>query len=151
MKAKDFLKQVLKLDRLIENKLIEREQWKSIAMGTTSSGADVMVNGVSHKMDRVQSSGNPQKMADAIARYVDLEKEIDAVVDELIATKKDVIDVIEMLPPSEYDILHKIYIQHIPLDEVAEVYGKTYSWATTIHGRALKDVQKILDSRAKEG
>lgn len=151
MKAKEFLKQVLKLDRLIENKLIEREQWKSIALGTTSSGADVTVNGVSHKMDKVQSSGNPQKMADAIARYVDLEKEIDAVVDELIATKKDVIAVIEKLPPVEYDILHKIYVQHIPLDEVADVCNKSYSWAKTIHGIALKAVQKILDGRAKEG
>ena len=120
MKAKEFLKQVLKLDRLIENKLIEREQWKSIAMGTTSGGAEVMVNGVAHKMDRVQSSGNPQKMADAVARYVDLKKEIDAVVDELIATKKDVIAVIEQLNPIEYDLLHKMYIQHIPLDEVAD-------------------------------
>lgn len=147
MKAKEFLKQVLKLDRMIENKLIEREQWKSIAMGTTSGGADVIVNGVAHKMDRVQSSGNPQKMADAVARYVDLEAVIDAVIDELVDTKKDVIAVIEKLPPTEYDILHKIYIQHIALDEVADVCNKSYSWAKTIHGIALKNVQRILDER----
>lgn len=147
MKAKEFLKQVLKLDKLIENKLIEREQWKSIAMGTTSGSADVIVNGVAHKMDRVQSSGNPQKMADAVARYVDLEAEIDAVIDELVDTKKDVIAVIERLAPIEYDILHKMYIQHIALDEVADVCNKSYSWVTTIHGRALKQVQRILDER----
>lgn len=151
MKAKDFLKQVMKLDMMIENKLIEREQWKSIAMGTTSSGADVMVNGVAHKMDRVQSSGSQQKMADAVARYVDIEREIDAVVDELIETKKDVVAVIEMLAPIEYDILHKVYVQHITLDDVADRLGKTYSWATTIHGRALKNVQDILDSREGAG
>lgn len=147
MKAKEFLKQVLKLDKLIENKLIEREQWKSIAMGTTSGGADVMVNGVAHKMDRVQSSGNPQKMADAVARYVDLEAEIDAVIDELIDTKKDVIAVIERLAPIEYDILHKMYIQHNTLDETAELCNKSYSWAKTVHGIALKNVQRILDER----
>ena len=147
MKAKEFLKQVLKLDKLIENKLIEREQWKSIAMGTTSGGADVIVNGVTHKMDRVQSSGNPQKMADAVARYVDLEAEIDAVIDELVDTKKDVIAVIERLAPIEYDILHKMYIQHNTLDETAELCNKSYSWAKTVHGIALKNVQRILDER----
>ena len=149
MKAKDFLKQVLKLDMMIENKLIEREQWKSIAMGTTSNGADVIINGVAHKMDRVQSSGSQQKMADAVARYVDLEAEINAIIDELIEAKKDVLSVIETLAPIEYDILHKVYVQHITLDDVADRLGKTYSWATTIHGRALKNVQNVLDSREK--
>lgn len=149
MKAKEFLKQLVKLDMMIENKLIERDQWKSIAMGTTSGGADVMINGVAHKMDKVQSSGNPQKMADAVAKYVDLEAEIDTVIDELIETKKDVIAVIEMLTPIEYDLLHKVYVQRMELDEVAALCNKTYSWVTTIHGRALKNVQKILDEREK--
>ena len=31
---------------------------------------------------------------------------------------------------------------------MANDYGKTYSWATTVHGRALEHVQKILDERA---
>lgn len=149
MRAKEFLQQLVKLDMMIENKLIERDQWKSIAMGTTSGGADVMINGVAHKMDKVQSSGNPQKMADAVAKYVDLEAEIDTVIDELIETKKDVIAVIEMLTPIEYDLLHKVYVQRMELDEVAALCNKTYSWVTTIHGRALKNVQKILDEREK--
>ena len=63
MKAKDFLKQLKKLDAMITNKLIEREQWKSIATGST---------GVSDG-ERVQSSGSQQKMADAVARYIDIE------------------------------------------------------------------------------
>lgn len=150
MKAKEFLQQLVKLDMMIENKLIEREQWKSIALGTTSSSADVIIDGVAYKMDRVQSSGNPQKMADAVARYVDIEAEIDTVVDELINTKKDIIAVIERLVPIEYDILHKVYVQRLELDEVADICQKTYSWATTVHGRALKNVQRILDERSKE-
>lgn len=147
MNKKEFLKQVEKLDKLIENKLIEKEQWKSIALGITGGGKDVKINGVLHQMDKVQSSGNPQKMADAIDRYIDIETEIDKHVDELIDTKKDVISVIEMLNPIEYDILHKIYIQFLTLYDVAAIYDKSYSWATTIHGRALKNVQKILDER----
>ena len=151
MRAKEFLQQLVKLDMMIENKLIERNQWKSIAMGTTSGGADVIINGVTQKMDKVQSSGNPQKMADAVAKYVDLEAEIDAVIDELIETKKDVIAVIEMLTPIEYDLLHKVYVQRIELEAVGGMHQKSYNWAKTTHGRALKNVQKILDEREKDG
>lgn len=136
MRAKAFLLQLDKLNKLIENKMIEKQQWKSIAMGT-GQGAD---------SERVQSSGSQQKMADAIARYVDIEKEIDAAIDKFVDTRNHIISVIEQLPVTEYDILHKVYVQNIPLDEVAVSFGKSYSWVTSKHGRALKAVQDILDS-----
>ena len=140
MKADDFLKQLKKLDRMIENKLIEKEQWKAIATGTTPQMGG----------ERVQSSGSQQKMADAIDRYIDIEKEIDAVIDQLIDTKKDVISVIEQLNAIEYDVLHKVYVQFITLQDVADLYDKSYNWAKTVHGRARKKVQRILDARQEE-
>jgi len=33
--------------------------------------------------------------------------------------------------------------------EIADAKGRDYNWATTVHGRALKNVQRILDSRAE--
>ena len=137
MNAKDFLRQIKKLDRLIENKLIEIQRWKDIANNTTAT-----LSG-----ERVQSSGNPQKIADAICRYIDLEREINQDIDELVEAKKDVIGVIEQLNATEYDIIHKIYVQYLTLEDVADAYDRTYSWATTIHGRALKHIQNILNKR----
>ena len=139
MDAKRYLQQVSKLNRLIENKMIELAQWKSMATitGTFSDG------------DRVQSSGNQQKMAEAVGRYVDIEREMDACIDRYIDTKNEVIRMIEQLPATEYDVLHKIYIQDKPLEDVAAIYDRTYSWVTTVHGRALKMVQDMLDG--KEG
>ena len=139
MNAKQFLKQVAKLDKLIANKMIEIQQWKEIANNTTANMTG----------DRVQSSHNPQKIADAIGRYIDLEAEIRADIETLIAAKKDVIAVIEQLEATEYDILHKIYIQHLSLWDVADAYEKTYSWVTTVHGQAVKNVQVILNKRGK--
>lgn len=136
MKAKTFLEQLAKLNKLIENKMIERQQWMSIATGS-GQGTD---------SERVQSSGNPQKMADAVARYVDIEREIDAAIDKFIEKRNHIISVIEQLPVTEYDILHKVYVQGIPLDEAAVAFGKSYSWVTSKHGRALKAVQDILDA-----
>lgn len=139
MKAKYFLKQIEKLDKMIKNKMIEQEQWRSIAMGTTAPMGG----------ERVQSSGSQQKMADAVERFVEIEKEIDECIDRLVETKKDVISVIEQLNATEYDFLHKVYIQFLTLQEVADIYDKSYNWAKTINGKALQKVQRILDARNK--
>lgn len=147
MKAKEFLNQVKKWDTIIENKMIERQQWKDIAMSTTAQGTNITINGIIQSMERVQSTANPQKMADAINRYVDIEKEINQCIDALVDAKKEVVGVIEQLATTEYDILHKVYVQHLTLYDVADKYNKTYSWVTTVHGRALKNVQNILNER----
>lgn len=141
MRAIDFLRQLRKTDLLIENKLAEKEQWKNIALGTTASGSEG---------ERVQSSGNQQKMEDAIIKYLDIEKEIDQVIDKLIAAKMDVISVIEQLNPAEYNLLHKVYVQYFTLKEAAYRCDMSYSAATTAHGRALKNVQLIIDKRGSE-
>ena len=136
MDAKEFLRQVEKLDLRIKNKLIEQQQWRDIALGITSN-----MDG-----ERVQSSGAKTKMADAIDKCVDMEAEIDSLIDNLIETKKEVIQTIERLDSAtEYNVLHMRYIQFRDLQEIADHYGKEYGWATTTHGRALKSVQAILD------
>lgn len=137
MKAKDFLKQLEKLDTIINNKLIEKEQWKAIALGVTAHSEG----------ERVQSSGRPSKMADAVDRCIDIEAEIDSLIDKFVNTKRDVTDVIEQLNATEYDVLHKRYVQHLSYIDIAAAKGRDYNWVTTVHGRALKNVQRILDGR----
>ena len=138
--AQKYLEQVEKLDAIIENKLIEKQQWMSVALGITAN-----MDG-----ERVQSSGRKSKMADAVDKCIDIDEEIDAQVDELIAVKQEVIKVIEKVEsPIEYKVLHMRYIQYVDLKGIAEHYGKEYGWATTTHGRAITSVQKILDSKNK--
>ena len=56
--AKKYLSNVSKLDKMIANKMIEKEQWEAVAEGSTAHSEG----------ERVQSSGNPQKMADAVCQ-----------------------------------------------------------------------------------
>lgn len=135
MRAKDFLQSALKIDKMIENKMYEKSQWVAIATSTTAN-----CNG-----ERVQSSGSKQKMADAVEKYMELEKEIDRYIDELVKKKNEIIKIVEQLPAVEYDLLHKIYIQGKTLYGFADENNKTYSSVTTLHGSALKKVQDILD------
>lgn len=138
MNAKEFLTQVEKLDMLVQNKLIEKQQWMELALGITA------------RMDgeRVQSSGAQSRMAEAVEKCVDVEAEITALIDRLIDTRRAVLAVLEQVDsPIEYDVLHRRYIQKMDLQDIADAYGKEYGWATTTHGRALKSVQKILDGK----
>ena len=135
MNAKEFLRQPMLIDIKIRNKIAEKERWKMVAFGITAKSDG----------DRVQSSGSQQKMADSVGRYIDLEREIDAEIDKLVDAKKAVLNLIERLEVIEYDVLHKRYIQGKTFDEIAFDYGKSKSWATTVHGNALQNVQKMLD------
>lgn len=139
MKAKEYLLQIRKLDTLINNKLAEVDHWKSVAFGT----------GAWSDSERVQSSGNKQKMASAVDRYVDIQAEITADIDKLIHLKQEVIRTIEVLPAKEYDVLHKFYVQGMTFDEIADFHERSYSWATSVHGRALASLQRVLDERKK--
>lgn len=150
--AKSFLQQVEKLDIQIKNKLIEKEQWKDTALGIVSGGESVVLERKGkkelHNMEKVQSTGRPSKMADAIDKCIDMEAEIDALIDKLIDTKARVIATIEQIEnPMYYNILHLRYIQYKTLWEISGLLNKDYQSVKQAHSRAKKAVQAILDRR----
>lgn len=120
---------------MILNKTIEAEQWEALAQSITANMGG----------EKVQSSSNQQKMQDYICNKIDIEAEIDA----LIAKKQDITDTIALLPLADYNILHKEYIQNKPLKTIALEVGIEYKNLTTIKGRAMQSLQKILDDREK--
>lgn len=136
MKAENFLKRVEMIDTVLKNKLIEQRQWREVALSISAN-----LDG-----EKVQSSGSKSKMADAVIKCVAMEDEIAECVDKLIEEKKKVVRVLEALySPTEYKILHMRYIQYISLVDIADKLHREYTWVTTTHGRALKNVQKILE------
>lgn len=130
MDARSYLEQIQKIDKMIENKMIEKEQWESIATGTAGQ-----VYG-----ERVQTSVNRSKMSDAVIKAIGIEKDIE----RLTKKRRQIMDVIERLPAAEYDLVHKVYVQGLSVFEVAEEYGKSYQWGTKVHRSALRNVQEIL-------
>lgn len=133
-KVIEFLQQVGKYEVIIQNKLIEVQQWKALAESTTSLLTP----------DKVQSSGSKQKMAESIERYTDIQNEINEYIDKLYEAKKEVLSKIEQLEPVYYDVLHKIYVQFMSFKDVADSYEKSYSWACKQHTRAIEQLEAIL-------
>lgn len=154
MRAKTYLRQLEKLERMIDNKREEQAQVMLLATGTTSGAAPE--TGV-----RVQSSGSQQRMADAVCMYIDMGAQIKRTINKLLEMRQEIIGVIEQLDSDEYDVLHKRYVGvvakdrasgrtriiRMELQEIADAYGRSYSWARGVHGDALKKVQRIIDAR----
>ena len=134
MKAETYLKQIEKLDALIENKQAEIQRWREVANNTS----------VNMSKEKVQSSGSHDTIANAICTYLDLEREE---IDAYLAKRKEIIATIEQLATIEYNVIFKKYVQYLTFKEIAALYGNSYSWATTTHERALKQIQKIIDKR----
>lgn len=133
MTAEQYLEQIQKLDAIIINKLADYNRWVAIAGG---------LGGVSVG-DRVQSSRNLQRGSDAIGRYIDIEREIDA----LKQKRLDIIKTVEQLPPIEYDLIYRLYVQGHSLKEIAYHFDKSYDWVKKRKRKALDLVQEIIDKK----
>ena len=135
MTAKAYLQQVSKIESLIKNKMLEAQRWKDSATSITAATDHI----------RVQASGSQQKMADAVANYIDIEAEIKSDIRRLINKRNEIIHVLEQLKTSEYDVLYKLYVQGMTLQEIADYADRSYRWAVNIHHKGLISVQNILD------
>lgn len=136
--AKKYLMQIGKYDAMLENKQAEKEKWEAIATSTTA-----------RLSERVQTSGSGEKMTNAVMKILKLQEEIDECIVKLQKKKDEIINVIEQLDYKEYDLIHKIYVQYYTLKEYQYMKHVSYSSVTSIHGRALNNVLKILE-RMKE-
>ena len=137
--AKEFLEQVPVINTHINNKLEELEHLKSLALKITSSmKADVVSGG----------GGNHDKVGDAVAKIVDLEREINESIDTFVDKKKEVSAVIEMIDdPKQIEVLYKRYFHCKNWEQIACEMGYTYRNVCIIHGRALQTISELL----KEG
>lgn len=145
--------QIERLNTTIQTKTTEKEQWRSIALGITAGGQSTLVE-VKGKyelqnMEKVQSSGSQSKMADAVVRCVDIEREITALIDELINTKHEIAETLRKLKPKHYYVLFARYVEGKRYKEIGAEKDKSISWAKTVHREALRSLQKVLDAQAK--
>lgn len=139
--AKEYLGEIKRLDTQIQNKMSEKDYWQE-RMYERATSITPQMSG-----DRVQSSGSKHKMADTVDSCVDRVRKIEKRIQELFAEMDEIILVIDGLPETESDILHKVYVQYMSLKEVAASRGESYSSVTTNHGIALGMVSDILDKR----
>ena len=131
MTAEQYLRQIRKLDAVIVNKLKDHRRWVELAEG---------IGGFSVG-ERVQASRNLHRGADAIGRYIDIESEIN----ELRAQRNGIVAVIEELPPDEYQVIYKIYVEGYMLKELPSKFKRSYEWCKTRKKNGEAMIQEIID------
>lgn len=131
MNIEKYLEEILSIDSKIANKQYEYEMWVDIANGNGGMGDG----------ERVQSSGNKDKQANAIVKYADVEREIEALKRE----KALFIRRIERLKKNQYNVMHDFYIKGLTLKQSALSHQKRPTWATTTHKIAKEQLKRMIE------
>lgn len=98
------------------------------------------------KSDVVTGGGSQDKIGDAVAKIVDLKDEINREIDKYVDMKREAAAMLDKLENHlYYMILHRKYVQHESLEQIAADMHYTYRWVCILHGRALQEFGYILD------
>ena len=138
MKAINYLKQIKIMDAKINADIEELTSLETLATRTTS-----VLGG-----ERVQASGSQQKMADSVAKIVDLREQINAEIDRFIDYKQEARELISDCEAECITLISKRYFQFKTWESIAVDMNFTYQWVSGgLHQKALAQVQKVLDER----
>ncbi len=142
MRAKEYLRQLQRLDTMINQKIKESEDLRLRLYSTGS---------IDYSKERVQSSpSGDAPFVKLIGRIIDLEAEINAEIDKYIDEKHKIINQIQALKNSKYiEILYKHYVEFKKLEVVAVEMNFTYQYVVELHGYALKDFQTTYNNLLK--
>lgn len=134
MTTKEYLSQITRLDQMIQNKLSEIFQLKTIACNVT----------VSNDTERVQKTSDKDKLGSSVAKIVDLENETNELVDDFVDKRKRIIEQIDGMQNNDfYNILSLRYVRRNTFEEIADYTHWSIRTVFSIHGRALQEFEKL--------
>lgn len=132
MTTKSYLGQIERLDRMIQNKLSEIYQLKTMACSVT----------VSNDGERVQNSGDKDRMGTTVAKIVDLERETDKLVDSFVEKRKRIVEQIDSIDNIDYyHVLSMRYVSRNTFESIAEKTNWSIRKVFTLHGNALLEFE----------
>lgn len=133
MKTKDYLSQVSRLNKMINNKLSEISQLRELSVSISSIGND----------EKVQTSPNFDKIGTAIAKIDELENNLDKMIDEYLVKRERIIAQIDtMEEESVYQILFSRYIEKKTFEKIATEMEYSWRQIVRLHGKALQQFEK---------
>ena len=101
--------------------------------------------------ERVQSSGSQQKMADCVAKIVDMKDRINAEIDRYIDYKREARELLSECESECITLISKRYFQFKTWEEIAVDMNFTYQWVSGgLHQKALAQIQRALDEREEK-
>lgn len=133
MTTKDYLNQISRLNRMINNKLVELAQLKELACSISSIKNE----------ERVMTTQDFDRIGAKQAKIDEMERKIDALVDDYIIKRDQIVSQIDSMEDENvYNVLFSKYIEKKTFEVIATEMN--YSWRQTIriHGIALKKFEQ---------
>ena len=139
MTAKEYLSQAFHLDHRIDSKIDQVASLNALATKCTST-----ITGMPHNPNHGQST-----MADAIAKIVDLQAEINRDIDTLVDLKREIVTAIKAVENPEFQtILEKRYLCYQSREQIAVEMSYDLRWLYRMHNRALAEI-KVPESAVR--
>ena len=139
MRAKEFLSRAYRIDCQITSKFEQLERLKALATSVTTHYGGEQVS-------RTRSTDTLENNA---LRIIEAERELKEQIEALVATKKEIRQVIDLVPDSDCRLLLELhYLCRKSYSEIGALMGQSKSYAYRLHPKALAMVEDIL--RAKE-
>lgn len=133
MTTKQYLNQIARINRTINNKLAEIYQLKTMVCSIS----------VSMNKDKVQTSQGNDILGNAVAKIIDLENEINKAIDAYIDKKEQIISQIDSIQDiMEYQVLFSRYIEFKTFEQISVDNNYSVRQILRIHGNALVEFEK---------
>lgn len=129
MTTKEYLSQIELFDEKIKQKKSELHDLKLIA---TSTG------GMNYDADRVQTSPTGDTLVNKVAKYVDLEAEIEREMHDFMVLKHRIINEIHELQDVRFvNLLFKRYVELKGFEKIAVEMDYNYDYVRELHALAI--------------
>lgn len=136
MKAKEYMQQAYFLDKRINSLIRQVNNLWDQATSITQTISDMPRN----------PSEDKSKMASQVVNIVDLTDEIEAEMEKLKELRKEIFGVVSLVSEPEYQlILQERYFEMLSWEDIAADINRSVRSAQMLHGKALEEVQIILD------
>jgi RNA polymerase sigma factor (sigma-70 family) len=150
MNAYDYLQQVKDADASIDEKRADLQELWTLATSITQTS-----DGMPH------ARGVSDKVGKTTRKIIKAQDDVIAQIDKYMDIRADVIQHIDMLPPKQRTVLHWLYVRkrenrrknqswYYTWSEIAEMLGCSEQNISNTRKRAIKNLQKILDSEKKQ-
>lgn len=138
MKAKDFMQQAFFLDKRINSLMRQVNNLWDQAISTTQIISDMPRN----------PNGGGSKLETKVLDICDLTAEIEQQMQAMKRLRMTIFEVVSQVDDSEYQlILQERYFEMLSWEDIAADINRSVRSAQLLHGKALAEVQKILDEK----
>ena len=131
MTPKEYLSRYRDLGQSIDAKRAQLQRLREQAVQITQA----------IRPDRVQSSGDPDRLSGAVARIADAAADLEPQILQREAVRREIEAAIEKVPDGAQRVLLEYrYLAGLTWEEIAVRMHYSYQWVCILHGRALKEL-----------